>query len=525
MCNNQILLERRKDLNLTQKDLSKLTGIDRKTLREYEKCRKEPHDKNAKLLAKTLDVNLSDIQYHTGGYQLTHKDFINRIYELVQDEYTVLSKYNGMSEKVLIRHNCDECDNHEWEVRADSFVINGSRCPICSRIESADIRVGAISKSHKVFLEDLENYNSTLIPLEEYSRSYNEIRFKCSKCGQITKKTPTYILNKNGQCPNCEQIKKDHKKAITINSKINNFISQVKNKYIKLSSYKFSDNNSIKPIKLLGINCDHKFKRSLSWLEKNNYQCPICVQEKEKQKWIKQKTEEYKQEIQELTNGEYKVIGEYTRTIDPVLMIHDINGCGYTWGARPNDFVNAGHRCPSCSGTLRRTIDDIKEEIFNVVGNEFTVVSKKRLENGDIIIVHNECGKTNRVNPSYFITARQTCKYCYGSTEERLVYNLFDENNIDFEYQYYVNNLYNSPYDFKINLDGKYILLELDGIHHSEPIWGEEKFARRKEIDAAKDQYCIDNNIPLVRIPYTEFDNLEDSLVEHLSDYIALSTV
>lgn len=151
--NSEIIKKTRLEKGLTQSKLSELTGIDRKTLREYEKCRKEPHDKNAKLIAAALDINLEDLQYHIGSYQLTHEDFIQRVYDLVENEYTVLSKYNGMGEKILIRHNCDSCNNNEWEVRASSFVYDNTRCPICVKEETTPITAKLITKTHEEFLE------------------------------------------------------------------------------------------------------------------------------------------------------------------------------------------------------------------------------------------------------------------------------------------------------------------------------------------------------------------------------------
>ena len=48
-----------------------------------------------------------------------------------------------------------------------------------------------------------------------------------------------------------------------------------------------------------------------------------------------------------------------------------------------------------------------------------------------------------------------------------------------------------------------------------------ENFLKTQERDALKNQWCKDNNIPLIRIPYTHLNNLkiEDLLLE-TSEYI-----
>ena len=42
-------------------------------------------------------------------------------------------------------------------------------------------------------------------------------------------------------------------------------------------------------------------------------------------------------------------------------------------------------------------------------------------------------------------------------------------------------------------------------------------FKIRVEHDNIKTQYCLDNNIKLIRIPYWEFDNIENILKQELN--------
>ena len=64
-------------------------------------------------------------------------------------------------------------------------------------------------------------------------------------------------------------------------------------------------------------------------------------------------------------------------------------------------------------------------------------------------------------------------------------------------------------------------LIEYDGEQHFKPIcFGgsytkeelQERFRIRKLKDEIKNEYCKTNNIKLLRIPYTEFDNIEHIL-------------
>lgn len=58
-------------------------------------------------------------------------------------------------------------------------------------------------------------------------------------------------------------------------------------------------------------------------------------------------------------------------------------------------------------------------------------------------------------------------------------------------------------------------LIEYDGIQHFEPVehfGGEENFEITKLRDNIKNEYCKKNNIPLLRIPYWDYDNIEQIL-------------
>lgn len=74
------------------------------------------------------------------------------------------------------------------------------------------------------------------------------------------------------------------------------------------------------------------------------------------------------------------------------------------------------------------------------------------------------------------------------------------------------------PFDFYIN--NNYIV-EYDGIQHfsygSKGGWNnKERFENTKKHDQYKNEWCKENNIPLIRIPYTHYDDLclEDLLPE-----------
>ena len=74
-------------------------------------------------------------------------------------------------------------------------------------------------------------------------------------------------------------------------------------------------------------------------------------------------------------------------------------------------------------------------------------------------------------------------------------------------------------------------LIEYDGPHHFYPVCfggmseelAIEAFKQTQINDKIRNLYCLDNNIPLLRIPYWEFDNIPIILTTELQKYDLLS--
>jgi hypothetical protein len=74
---------------------------------------------------------------------------------------------------------------------------------------------------------------------------------------------------------------------------------------------------------------------------------------------------------------------------------------------------------------------------------------------------------------------------------------------------------------YVIKNDGTEVCIEYDGIQHFEPVeffGGEEGFKSLQERDDIKTNYCKENNIDLIRIPYWEEKNIKSILTSELGD-------
>ena len=76
-------------------------------------------------------------------------------------------------------------------------------------------------------------------------------------------------------------------------------------------------------------------------------------------------------------------------------------------------------------------------------------------------------------------------------------------------------------FDFQIN---KKQIIEFDGIQHFEPIeffGGDQAFKRYQEVEQIKNQYCLQHDIPIIRIPYWKRGNIElNDLLPEYSQFL-----
>lgn len=108
-----------------------------------------------------------------------------------------------------------------------------------------------------------------------------------------------------------------------------------------------------------------------------------------------------------------------------------------------------------------------------------------------------------------------SCGCKQQSAGEFKIATLLEENGVNFKTQYRIDDfsLY-SLFDFAIFDDDNNLikLIEFDGEQHFEPVehfGGEEKFLIQKERDERKNKYCEENNIPLLRIPYWDYQRID----------------
>lgn len=180
----------------------------------------------------------------------------------------------------------------------------------------------------------------------------------------------------------------------------------------------------------------------------------------------------------------------------------------------------------SCGCLRKEIISSIKT--INLIGQKFgklTVIkdSGKRSNYKSIIwICQCECGNICEVDGANLRSGHTQSCGCLLSQGELKISQLLNSQNITFNTQKSFSNCYyedaTRPCRFDFYVENHY-LIEYDGQQHYFPVelfGGNEQFQIQQERDMYKNQWCKDNNIPLIRIPYTKLDTLciEDLLLE-----------
>lgn len=207
---------------------------------------------------------------------------------------------------------------------------------------------------------------------------------------------------------------------------------------------------------------------------------------------------------------------------------HNCDKCNYsTYKRKANSlYKRKTVGCPNC-----KDINHIKEWKLNqlnesLIENDMVNYSlldiRKETNNTHWIMkLQHSCSSCNNhifeVRTDNCFTNGNRCPICsrrnangksYG--EEKIV-SILNDMKIHYIKGHYEENLnlINALYDFKV----QDILIEYDGSPHFKESFNDPmKLVKQNITDRKKTQYCIDNDIPILRIPYIEFNNLEEIL-------------
>lgn len=269
--------------------------------------------------------------------------------------------------------------------------------------------------------------------------------------------------------------------------------------------------------------CGHEFTRLASKSTPKVY-CPKCYPSHRNKRTQKM----FEDEVEEITNGEYKVVGEYINVDSKIVIRHKT--CGNSWFVNANSFLS-GTRCPKCAkgGTLL-THEEFLDRLQDIddYGVEYEFLSEYISYDKKIPIIHKSCGSEYIVSPNKFFGGRR-CPVCRKSHGEEKINKFLKKNAVSFEREKKFKGLrYRYPlrFDFFIESPGyNSFLVEFDGRQHFQLVWWNKKMTEKEvsrnfeEIqikDKMKNEFADKNKIPLYRINYDRIKELDKIMTDIL---------
>lgn len=228
----------------------------------------------------------------------------------------------------------------------------------------------------------------------------------------------------------------------------------------------------------------------------------------------------------------YEILSEFKALRKPV--IRKCKKCGDIKEINARNMVekdsNGNYRkCPVCVAKerallLRKTHEQFIEEM-SIINPNIEIISEYTTSDCKVSC---KCLTGNHIweTTPHALLEGHGCPKCRMSKGEVKISHILNELNIDYISQYTFKDCKDINvlrYDFY--LPECNTCIEYDGIQHFKPTdFGsgdqekiQEEFKQTIYRDGIKTQYCIDNNIELIRIPYTDFDNIETIINKHFS--------
>jgi len=204
------------------------------------------------------------------------------------------------------------------------------------------------------------------------------------------------------------------------------------------------------------------------------------------------------------------------------------------------NFIN-GTRCPYCNSRKVHPLDSLgklleDKGLLHLWSSKNDKSPYEYSPNNDQEVWW-KCSEGKHDDYSRNINGSNQCDFrcpnCLYSKGENKIDNILTQINIFHDCQYSFNNLrganrkllrFDTPIFWDKEKTKLKLVIEYDGESHFRPVCfggisierAIENFKRQVENDIKKNLYCAENNIQLIRIPYWEFNNIEEILKYYL---------
>lgn len=263
-------------------------------------------------------------------------------------------------------------------------------------------------KTHEEFVKDVyELIGGEYKVIGKYVHSDIKIEIKHLKCGRTFNQIPRSVLRGEG-CIHCNREHGFSQRRKTHDEFVKEVYNIVKDEYKVLGEYI----NASTKITVIHNKCGNVYDVTPNGFL-NGKRCRPCSSKNIGNK-LRKTHNEFLEEVQELVGDEYEVLDQYVDTSTKIRFKHI--SCQNVYKIEPVNFLRRRGYCCFCSG-YRKNTEIFKNDVFNLVGNEYTVLGEYETSNKKIEMIHNTCGHIYKVKPSNFKN-RQRCPDCFGNQKK-----------------------------------------------------------------------------------------------------------
>lgn len=340
----------------------------------------------------------------------------------------------------------------------------------------------------------IESYNYTLLS-KEYINNKTKLLVKCDK-GHPEYEVSFLKFKQGRRCPYCSNhVKITYENVLDFVNSLNYTLLSNKDQYKTVNSkLKIKCNKGHITDTLTYENMKHKGNR-----------CKICANNV---KYTMDYVSNY------ISKFGYKMISNEYKNSKSKILLKCKND--HSWECTFDNFIS-GERCPFCQNKDPLT-DSRIQNFVELNGYKLNNVERDRYVNINVLCQNDHSYKVRWDN----FRNGQRCPICnnYSSLGETEITRILNKYNILFIKQYKIEDCkFYKPLPFDFYLPDYNMIIEYDGIQHFEIVkhfGGYEGFIDRKIRDSIKNIYCKNNSIKLIRIPYTEYNNLENIISKNI---------
>lgn len=438
------------------------------------------------------------------GRRKTHEEFVEEL-KKVQPDLEVLGKYINSITKIKVK------DKYGGLLATPYLLLQNKTPTIQSAIDKNKYFINQAKEIHG----DKYDYSKV-----EYINLTTPIDIICTKHGNFSQIPRNHLYN-NAGCPSCGINKRIKKRTYSLKTfiKKSNEVHGDKYDYSKIK-YK----NSQSKIKIICKKHGAFTQTPSSHLSGKG--CPKCAIEnlkKDQLQFIKQSNEIHDNKF------DYSKVNYRTNRTKVCIICPEH---GEFWQT-PTSHLNSIHGCPECAiaeghrklgFSKRKTLEQFVKQSNKIHDNKYNY-SKTNYKNflTKVCIICPEHGEFWQ-RPSNHLQGNG-CPKCNSSKGELKIEKWLKNNNIEYKRQKKFKKCKLKrmlPFDFYLLKQN--ICIEYDGRQHYKPIdfagegakWAEENLKQQQQNDQVKNDYCKENNIKLIRIPYWDFDNIEEILEKEI---------